>query len=73
MGQAGEASACALLAMLEHAVSGMPPATAAAHSDALFAFLQRALDARQLATSPQVRGRRSLANLPFIDATPDLV
>lgn len=33
--------------MVERAVAAMQPATAAAHADALFGFLQQALDVRQ--------------------------
>lgn len=37
----------ALLQMVERAVAAMQPATAAAHADSLFGFLQQALDVRQ--------------------------
>jgi hypothetical protein len=50
--QGGAAPARALLQMMERAVAAMQPATAAAHADALFGFLQQALDVRQRAGIP---------------------
>lgn len=47
--QAGDVPAKALLQMAERVVAAMRPDTAAVHADALFGFLQRALDVRQQA------------------------
>lgn len=45
--QAGEVPARVLLQMAERVVAAMQPSTVAVHADALFGFLQRALDVRQ--------------------------
>ena len=47
--QAGSASASELIGMAERTVSALQPSAAAGHADALFSFLQQALDVRQSA------------------------
>lgn len=62
--QGGAAAACALLEMVERTVSAMQPATAAAHSEALFTFLQRALDVRQRSTAASASASEVRVFLP---------
>lgn len=45
--QAGTSSTVELIGMAERTVTALQPSAAAGHADALFAFLQQALDVRQ--------------------------
>ena len=49
LAQAGSTSATELISMAERTVAALQPSAAAGHADALFSFLQQALDVRRSA------------------------